>query len=166
MQHWNLKRTEIITYVRGDIYFTSVEKTFSYFSYWAGSFPGYFLKYGKFSQARKFWWIRLNLMKLIHLKSKLKCDCFDVTIGIKFPFLEFWLLLSRVAPYYSSLPLTVWKKHNIHFVVQNFKYIIVWRSYGGVHENTKKWNKRKERCMWTDHLIKSYWAGLSPQPLI
>ena len=48
-------------------------------------------------------------MKLIYLKSALKCDSFDVAIDIKIPFfLEFWLLLSRVAPYYSSLPRTVW----------------------------------------------------------
>jgi len=46
-------------------------------------------------------------MILIHLKSALRCDSFDVTIGIKIPFLEFWSLLSRVAPYYSSLPRTV-----------------------------------------------------------
>ena len=48
-------------------------------------------------------------MKLIYLKSALKCDSFDVAIGIKIPFfLEFWFLLSRVAPYYNSLPWTVW----------------------------------------------------------
>ena len=48
-------------------------------------------------------------MQLLYLKSALKCDSFDVTIGIKIQdFLEFWLLLSRVAPYYSSLPRTVW----------------------------------------------------------
>ena len=29
-------------------------------------------------------------------------------LASKFHFLEFWLLLSRVAPYYSSLPRTVW----------------------------------------------------------
>ena len=46
-------------------------------------------------------------MKLIYLKSALKRDFFDVTIDIKIPFLEFRLLLSRVAPYYSSLPRTV-----------------------------------------------------------
>ena len=40
-------------------------------------------------------------MKLIFLKSALKCDSFDVGIGIKIPFLEFWLLLSRVAPLLS-----------------------------------------------------------------
>ena len=40
-------------------------------------------------------------MKLIYLKSELKCDSFDVAIGIKIPFFWFWLLLSRVAPYYS-----------------------------------------------------------------
>ena len=27
-------------------------------------------------------------MKLIYLKSALKCDCFDVTIGIKIPFFK------------------------------------------------------------------------------
>ena len=42
-------------------------------------------------------------MKLIYLKY----DSFGVTIGIKLHFLEFILLLSRVAPYYSSLPRTV-----------------------------------------------------------
>ena len=46
-------------------------------------------------------------MKLIYLKSALKCDSFDVAIGIEIPFLELWLLLSRVARYYSSLPRTV-----------------------------------------------------------
>ena len=44
----------------------------------------------------------------MYLKSALKCDSFDVAIDIKFQFFEFWLLLSRVAPYYSSLPRTVW----------------------------------------------------------
>ena len=48
-------------------------------------------------------------MKLIYLKSALKYNSFDVAIGIKIPFLDFWLLLSQVAPYYSSLPRTVWK---------------------------------------------------------
>ena len=47
-------------------------------------------------------------MKLIYLKSALKRNSFDVAIDIKIQFLEFWLLLSRVAPYYSSLPRTVW----------------------------------------------------------
>ena len=78
-------------------------------------------------------------MKLIYLKSALKCDSFDVAIDIKIQFfrvlvtiepgrsllqfvttncliywyqnsifLSFWFLLSRVAPYYSSLPRTVW----------------------------------------------------------
>ena len=49
-------------------------------------------------------------MKLIYLKSALKCDSFDVAIDIKIQFfrvlvtiepgrsLLFWLLLSRVAP--------------------------------------------------------------------
>ena len=46
-------------------------------------------------------------MKSIYLKSALKCDSFDVAIDIKFNFLEFWSLLSRIAPYYSSLPRTV-----------------------------------------------------------
>ena len=73
-----------------------------------GVFP-YFLKLRKFSQARNFWWVILNLMKLIYLKSALKCDSFDVAICTKIPFFfYFWLLLSRVAPYYSSLPRTVW----------------------------------------------------------
>ena len=31
-------------------------------------------------------------------------------LASKFYYLEFRLLLSRVAPYYSSLPRTVWKK--------------------------------------------------------
>ena len=49
------------------------------------------------------------MMKLIYLKSALKCNSVDVAIDIKIPFfLEFWLLLSRVAPNYSSLPRTVW----------------------------------------------------------
>ena len=47
-------------------------------------------------------------MKVIYLKSALKRDSFYVIIGIKFNFLEFQLFLSRVAPYYSSLPRTVW----------------------------------------------------------
>ena len=46
-------------------------------------FPLYFLKYGKFSQARNFRWVSLNLKKLIYLISALKCDSFDVIIGIK-----------------------------------------------------------------------------------
>ena len=46
-------------------------------------------------------------MKLVYVKSALKYDSFDVTIGINF-FLEFRLLLSRVAPYYSSLTRIVW----------------------------------------------------------
>ena len=33
-------------------------------------------------------------------------------LASKFRFLEFRLLLSRVAPYYSSLPRTVWKTKN------------------------------------------------------
>ena len=33
----------------------------------------------------------------------------------KFHFLDFWLLLSRVAPYYSSLPRIVWKENNSVF---------------------------------------------------
>ena len=37
-------------------------------------------------------------MKLVYLQSALKCDSFDITIGIKILFLEFRLLLSRVAP--------------------------------------------------------------------
>ena len=40
-------------------------------------------------------------------KISIKCDSFGVAIDIKIQFLEFWLLLSRVAPYYSSLPRTV-----------------------------------------------------------
>ena len=34
-------------------------------------------------------------------------------LASKFRFLEFRLLLSRVAPYYSSLPRTVWKETNL-----------------------------------------------------
>ena len=65
-----------------------------------GVFP-FFRKSGKFSQARNFSWIRLNLMKLIYLKSALKSDSFDVgyLLVSKFRFLEFRLLLSGVAPY-------------------------------------------------------------------
>ena len=47
-------------------------------------------------------------MNLINFKSALKYDSFDVGIGITIPFLEFWLLLSRIAPYYSLLPRIVW----------------------------------------------------------
>ena len=47
-------------------------------------------------------------MNLIYLKSALKCNSFDASIIIKIPFLEFQILLSRVAPYYSLLPRTVW----------------------------------------------------------
>ena len=36
-------------------------------------------------------------------------------LASKFRFLEFRLLLSRVAPYYSSLPRTVWKENNSVF---------------------------------------------------
>ena len=45
-----------------------------------------FLKWVNFSQARNFWWVQLILMKLTYLKSALKYDPFDVTIGIKIPF--------------------------------------------------------------------------------
>ena len=39
-------------------------------------------------------------MKLICLKSSLKSNSFDVSIGIEIPFfLQFWLLLSWVGPY-------------------------------------------------------------------
>ena len=34
-------------------------------------------------------------------KSALKCDSFDVAIDIKIQFFRVWLLLSRVAPYYT-----------------------------------------------------------------
>ena len=51
-----------------------------------GGISPYFLKWGKFSQARNFWRVRLILMKFQYLKSALKCDSFDVTIGIKIPF--------------------------------------------------------------------------------
>ena len=40
-------------------------------------------------------------MKLIYLKSSLKCDSFDIAINIKIQFFKFWLLLSRIAPYYN-----------------------------------------------------------------
>ena len=40
-------------------------------------------------------------------KISIKNRSFDVTIGIKIPFFEFRLLLSRVAPYYNLLPRTV-----------------------------------------------------------
>ena len=46
----------------------------------------YFSKYSIFSEARNFWWVNLKLMKLIYLKSALKCNAFDVTIIIKIPF--------------------------------------------------------------------------------
>ena len=71
-------------------------------------FSPIFYSKANFFQARNFWWVRLNLIKFIYLKSTLKCDSFDVTSDIKIPFLEFQLLLSRVSPYYSSLPRTVW----------------------------------------------------------
>ena len=51
-----------------------------------GGVSPYFQTWGKFSQARNFLWVRLILVKLIYLKSALKCDSFDVTIGIKIPF--------------------------------------------------------------------------------
>ena len=37
-------------------------------------------------------------------------------LASKFYFLEFWLLLSRVAPYYSSLPRTVWYSVSAEYV--------------------------------------------------
>ena len=40
-------------------------------------------------------------------KISIKMRFFYVAIDIKIQFLEFWLLFSRVAPYYSSLPRTV-----------------------------------------------------------
>ena len=45
-----------------------------------------FSKMSKFSQAHNFWWVRLIFMKLIYLKSALKCDSFYVCIGIKILF--------------------------------------------------------------------------------
>ena len=53
---------------------------------------------------------KIKLDETCIFKLALKCNSFDVVIGIKIPFLEFRLLLSRFAPYYSSLPRTVWKK--------------------------------------------------------
>ena len=43
-------------------------------------------------------------MKLIYLRSALKCDSCDGTIGIK---TSFFRVLVTIAPYYSSLPRTV-----------------------------------------------------------
>ena len=42
-------------------------------------------------------------------------------LASKFYFLEFWLLLSRVAPYYSSLPRTVWLKM-FHWILLASEY--------------------------------------------
>ena len=42
-------------------------------------------------------------------KISIKIRFFIYLLVSKFRFLEFRLLLSRVAPYYSSLPRTVWK---------------------------------------------------------
>ena len=59
-----------------------------------------FSKKRKFSQARNFWWVRLNLMKLIYLKSALKCYSFDVAIGIK---ILFFRVLVTIEPGRSLL---------------------------------------------------------------
>ena len=53
-----------------------------------GGVSPYLLKWGKFSQGRNFWWVRLNLIKLIYLKSALKSDSFDAAIAIKIPFFK------------------------------------------------------------------------------
>jgi len=50
---------------------------------------------------------KTNLDETHIFKISIKIDSFDVNIGINIPFLEFRLLLSRVAPYYSSLPRTI-----------------------------------------------------------
>ena len=42
-------------------------------------------------------------MNLIYLKSALKSNSFDASIGIKIPILEFRLLLSRIASYLQLL---------------------------------------------------------------
>ena len=62
-------------------------------------------------------------MKLIYLKSTLKCNSLYVTSNIKFSFLHFCLLLSQVTPYYSLLPQTVWPSKSSVPVI-NLKTII------------------------------------------
>ena len=66
-----------------------------------GGVSPYFLKWGKFFQARNFWSVRLILMKLIYLKSALKCHSFDITTGIKIPF--FFRVLVTIEPGRSLL---------------------------------------------------------------
>ena len=51
---------------------------------------------------------KTKLDEIYTFKISIKMQSFDVDIGIKLPFLEFRLLFSRVAPYYSSLPRTIW----------------------------------------------------------
>ena len=54
-------------------------------------------------------------MKLIYLKSALKCDSFDVAIDIKIPFFRVLVTIEPGSPYYSSLPRTVWLLKNQGF---------------------------------------------------
>ena len=46
-------------------------------------------------------------------------------LASKFRFLEFRLLLSRVAPYYSSLPRTVWQSMLLNTVIFNFYFLVL-----------------------------------------
>ena len=86
-------------------------------------------------------------MKLIYLKSAFKCNSFDVTIGIKILFLEFRLLLSRITPYYSSLPWIVWL-----FNIYQLEY-----------KNTR-FNRKKENQKFSGGARGS--TGVIPLPII
>ena len=66
---------------------------------------------------------------------------FYVYIGIKIQFLEFWLLLSRVAPYYSSLLRTVWHTFRFdHIIYLNMSHAAKWaRGPIAPEENSEKY---------------------------
>ena len=51
-----------------------------------GDVSAYFLKQSKILSGSLLLMARLSLMKPIYFKSALKCDSFDVTIGIKLSF--------------------------------------------------------------------------------
>ena len=62
-------------------------------------------------------------MRLVYLKSSLKCDSFDVTIGVKIPF--FRNLITIVAPHY-----TVTSRSLLQFVTTNYLITRTSKLYG------------------------------------
>ena len=89
-----------------------------------GGVSPYFLKWGKFFQARNFWWVRLILMKLIYLKSALKCHSFDVTIGIK---ILFFRVLVTIEPGRSLLQFVTTNCMKM----RNFVFFFCQKAYNG-----------------------------------